>query len=606
MRYGINLANIWLAQDLLMIKILDSSMVLEGIFTSAHPEYQGIPMQQKPVSYGGIRNILLNTMIWVPILPFTLVLIISFYFFKTSLETNAQARMVRIVQDHRQLIENFLEERTRNLEFIINAYTFQELSESENLKAVFENLKKTSIAFVDLGVFNSDGLHVSYQGPYALEGRHYGDTDWFKEVMKSGYYISNVFMGYREVPHFIIAIASGAGSKRWAIRTTIDTQTFESLAGGVRIGDTGEAYIVNTSNELQTTRRSGGNLLEKIMDNIRYPASDRQIDSFIQQDDKGEKYLYATALLKNSTWVLVARQKTADAFALLTTTIYLAAVILFLGGAAIVAVAFHMTGRIVGRMEKLDAEKKDLSQQLIGTSRLAELGEMAAGFAHEINNPLQIIKNEQSLIDTLLSELKEAGQLKDSETLAELMDSVNQINLQISRCSKITQAILKFGRQSEPEVRDIDLKGFISEVTKMIQQKAGVHGIALHQNIAATKMIVRSDPAQLQQVLLNFFNNAIDAIIARHGVSGGELTVAARPTDQSFVEIRVTDNGSGISPENLEKVFMPFFTTKPVGQGTGLGLSVCYGIVESMGGSMEVNSQEGLGSTFTVKLPAAG
>ena len=563
-------------------------------------------MPKKPISFGGIRNILLTTMILVPIIPFTLVLGISFYFFEMSLETSAKTRMVRIVDDHRQLIENFLEERTRNLEFIINAYSFQELSKSENLKAVFENLRKTSIAFVDLGVFNSDGLHVAYQGPYALKGRAYGDADWFKEVMRSGYYISDVFMGYRKVPHFIIAIASVAGSERWAIRTTIDTQTFEALAGGVRIGKTGEAYIVNTSNELQTSRRSGGNLLEKITDNIRYPASDREIDSFIQQDDKGEKYLYATALLKNSTWILVVRQKTADAFALLNTTIYLTAVILLLGGAAIVAVAFHMTGRIVGRMEKLDAEKKNLSQQLIGTSRLAELGEMAAGFAHEINNPLQIIKNEQSLIDTLLSELKEAGQLKDTETLSELMDSVNQINLQISRCSKITQAILKFGRQSEPEVRDIDLKGFISEMTKMIQQKAGVHGISLHQNIDAAKMIVRGDPAQLQQVLLNFFNNAIDAIIARHGVSGGELTIDAHPTDYNFVEIRVTDNGSGISSVNLEKVFMPFFTTKPVGQGTGLGLSVCYGIVESMGGSMAVNSQEGLGSTFTVKLPAAG
>lgn len=560
---------------------------------------------KKPIRYSGIRNILLTTMVLVPIIPFMLVLGIGFYFFKTSLETTTQTRMVRIVNDHRQIIENFLDERTRNLEFIVNAYSFQELSAPDILNGVFENLRKTSIAFVDLGIFNSEGLHVSYQGPYALEGRVYRDAEWFKEVMKSGYYISDVFMGYRKVPHFIIAIASGVGSERWVIRTTIDTQTFEALASGVRIGDTGEAYIVNTSNKLQTSRRSGGNLLAKTMDNIRYPAGDREIATYIEQDETGAEYLYATALLKDKTWVLVARQKTADALSMLNITIYLTAVILILGCAAIVAVAIHMTDRIVGRMDKLDTEKKNLSQQLIGTSRLAELGEMAAGFAHEINNPLQIMKNEQSLIDTLLSELKEAGQLQNTETYSELMDSVNQINLQISRCSKITQAILKFGRQGEPEEHDLDLRGFISEVTKMIQQRASVHGIALQQNIDGAKMIVRGDPAQLQQVLLNFYNNAIDAIIARHGVSGGKLTIAAQPTDHNFVEIRVTDNGSGISADNLEKVFMPFFTTKPVGEGTGLGLSVCYGIVESMGGSMEVNSREGLGSTFTVKLPAA-
>jgi two-component system NtrC family sensor kinase len=104
---------------------------------------------------------------------------------------------------------------------------------------------------------------------------------------------------------------------------------------------------------------------------------------------------------------------------------------------------------------------------------------------------------------------------------------------------------------------------------------------------------------------LNLLNNAIDAVLARHGVSGGELTVKANPSDNGRVEIQVTDNGVGINADNLEKVFAPFFTTKPVGEGTGLGLSVCYGIVESMGGRMEVTSQEGRGTTFTVKLRRA-
>ena len=116
----------------------------------------------------------------------------------------------------------------------------------------------------------------------------------------------------------------------------------------------------------------------------------------------------------------------------------------------------------------------------------------------------------------------------------------------------------------------------------MIQQKASVHGISFDQRINPKSMIVRGDPAQLQQVLMNLLNNAIDAILSRHGVSGGDLSVKAMPTDNAFIEIQVTDNGCGISPANLEKVFAPFFTTKPVGEGTGLGLSVCYGIVESM------------------------
>jgi two-component system NtrC family sensor kinase len=253
----------------------------------------------------------------------------------------------------------------------------------------------------------------------------------------------------------------------------------------------------------------------------------------------------------------------------------------------------------------MHSEKESLTRQLIGTSRLAELGEMAAGFAHEINNPLQIIKSEQSLIEVLFDELKADDRLAPSETLTELEDSINQIKLQITRCAKITQAILKFGRQSEPEVVSVDLHTLIPEVTKMIHQKASVHGIAFDQAVDPGPMTVSGDPAQLQQVIMNLLNNAIDAILARHGVSGGRLALAASANDDGTVAIQVKDNGCGIGPDNLAKIFSPFFTTKPVGEGTGLGLSVCYGIVESMGGRMQVSSQQGQGTTFTVTLQVA-
>ena len=181
-----------------------------------------------------------------------------------------------------------------------------------------------------------------------------------------------------------------------------------------------------------------------------------------------------------------------------------------------------------------------------------------------------------------------------------------QIKLQIDRCAKITQAILKFGRQSEPVIKDVDLLSFIPEVTSMISKKASVSGITLREQIAENTPIIHVDPSQLQQVLLNLYNNAIDAIVDRHGSQGGELTIEAGPDEDGRVRVSVKDNGVGISPENLKKVFTPFFTTKPVGKGTGLGLSVCYGIVDSMGGVMEVESEKGVGTRFVIRLPAAG
>ena len=230
---------------------------------------------------------------------------------------------------------------------------------------------------------------------------------------------------------------------------------------------------------------------------------------------------------------------------------------------------------------------------------------MATGIAHEINNPLQIMKSEQTLIDTILEDLKEKGEIKESEDLKEIEDSIDQIKLQIDRCSKITHAVLKFGRESKVVSTDVDLGVFIPEVISMVENKATVEGITVTQEISKDISPIQGDPGQLQQVLINLFNNAIDAIVERHGSEGGELAVGADQKEDGKVQISVKDNGTGISPENLKKVFSPFFTTKPVGKGTGLGLSVCYGIIDSMGGVMEVSSQKGAGTTFTIDLPAA-
>lgn len=555
--------------------------------------------------FSTMRRIIFTCMIVVPLIPFFLALGTGYYYFTTSLGSSTIASMKRIVEDHQHMIESFLEERKHDLDFILSSYTFEDLSQSEKLDTVFDYLQRGSQAFVDLGVFDESGVHVAYHGPYSLEGKIYKEAEWFKEVIKHGYYISDIFLGYRQVPHFVVAVTKEEAGKKWVVRTTIDTVTFNNIVKGIRIGKTGEAYILNADGILQTEPRSGGKLMDRHPDNIKYPSSDISIETFINKDVKGEKHLYTTTWLQNKKWLLVVRQEKADAFKALTSAAYLIVLITVIGGAAILAVAFYLTNHIVGRMEKMDVEKDRLNQQLIGASRLAELGEMSAGFAHEINNPLQIIKSEQSLMEMILADMKEAGQLKESESLAEFEDSMDQIKLQISRCAEITQAILKFGRQDEPKSQDINLINFIPEITGMVAQKATVHGISIEQDIAENTYPIHGDPTQLQQVLVNLFNNAIDAILERHGTSGGKLIIKAGPKQNNSVEIVVNDNGGGISPENMDKIFSPFFTTKAIGKGTGLGLSICYGIIDNMRGSMEASSEEGVGTTFTILLPAA-
>jgi two-component system NtrC family sensor kinase len=280
------------------------------------------------------------------------------------------------------------------------------------------------------------------------------------------------------------------------------------------------------------------------------------------------------------------------------------------GGTGLVVLAFYITGRVVRRIEKTDAEKGQLSDQLIRAGRYAELGEMATGFAHEINNPLQIMKSEQSLLDMLVDDLDpEKGSRTENEireTLVDVRDSLGQIGLQINRCSKITASILKFGRQEDKEFRNLDVRGFIREIIQMVEKKAQVHAIAIEKNIPERPLMVNADPAQLQQVFLNLINNAMDSVTQAHGAHGGRVHVGIRENSaDSRIEISVEDNGTGVSPDLMEKIFAPFFTTKPVGKGTGLGLSVCLGIISDMGGTIKVRNVEKGGARFTVELPKA-
>ena len=555
--------------------------------------------------YATMRRLILASMIVVPLILFIVIMGIGYYYFTMSIETSTISSMKRIVEDHRHMIDSFLSEREADLEFILRSYRYEELTDTENLARVFERLQKKSNAFVDLGVFDERGIHVAYQGPFRSTGKVYQDADWFKEVVKKGYYISDIFLGYRRIPHFIIALMREDNGKKWVIRATIDTFMFNDMVKKVRIGKTGEAYILNADGIFQTERRSGGGLLDKDPDSAEYPTQHSGIETFIKKDARGDKYLYATTWLKDKRWFLIVRQGKADAFKALRSAGYLIALIIVIGGAALVGIAFYETNRIVQRMERIDTEKEELGQQLVRASRLAEIGEMATGIAHEINNPLQVMKSEQTLIDVILSDLKEKGEIKESEDLKEIEDSMAQIKLQIDRCAKITHAVLKFGRESEVISTDIDLGSFIPDIVSMVENKASVEGITVTQEISEDIPPIQGDPGQLQQVLINLFNNAIDAIVERHGSEGGELDIGGGLKGDGKVQISVKDNGAGISPENLKKVFSPFFTTKPVGKGTGLGLSVCYGIIDKMGGIMEVSSQKGAGTTFTIDLPAA-
>jgi len=551
-----------------------------------------------------IKRAILTNMIIVPFIPFCLAMGVSFYFFTAALENKTTSSLKRIVEDHRDMIESFLMERKSDLELITNTYDFETLDATDAINSVFKNLKSRSGAFIDLGLFDSHGIHLRYTGQYELKGKNYTDELWFKEVMLKGYHVSDIFLGYRNVPHFVIAVRQNTREKTWVLRATIDTLFFDHLVSKLQIGMTGESYVLNKAGIAQTGRRSGEiRVMDKDPEYADFPINGGNIHTFIKSDSVKNKYLYATAGLKNRDWLLVVRQEKKDAYKFLYSALYISLLIMVIGGAVIIVLAVYMTEHIVKRIEQLGQEKENLGNQLIRAGQLAEIGEMAAGFAHEINNPLQIIKSEHALIETLLEEEFDNRDSKRSENVNEIEDSLDQIKLQVNRCAEITHAILKFGRKKETKQQSLNPCHIIPEIVHMIEKKAMVGGIEIVKKIPEDSPSFMGDPSQLQQVLLNLFNNAMDAIADRHGVSGGKLKIESYKKDKDFLVIKITDNGAGISPENIGKIFSPFFTTKPVGKGTGLGLSVCYGIIKSFGGTMDVDSKLNVGTTFMISLP---
>jgi two-component system, NtrC family, sensor kinase len=241
-------------------------------------------------------------------------------------------------------------------------------------------------------------------------------------------------------------------------------------------------------------------------------------------------------------------------------------------------------------------EKKDwlLDERLLQSQKLAAIGELSAGIAHEINNPLAIIRQEAEWMQHLLKKLGGG----DEKAAGELQGSVQQIVQQVDRCTEITRNLLDFARKRDPVIQAVEVNRIIENMTMLVEKEAKHKNIAIVRHYDETLPAIYSDAPQLRQVILNFLTNATQAI-----GTDGVVTITTRLNPDDGVDIVIGDTGCGIPADNLSKIFDPFFTTKPPGQGTGLGLSICHGIILRLGGRITVASIAGQGTEFTITLP---
>ena len=281
-------------------------------------------------------------------------------------------------------------------------------------------------------------------------------------------------------------------------------------------------------------------------------------------------------------------------------------------GTLAIAAVRDVSERVVAAREReqlqAEAERERLQNQLHQAQRLESLGQLAGGIAHDFNNLLAVIINYAAFV---AEDLDTATSSEDGREA--MRDDIKQISLAAERAAHLTHQLLAFARREviQPEV--VDVNDVVTDIEQLLRRTLGEH-VELNSSLAPDLDPVLIDPGQLEQILVNLAINSRDAMpdggALRIDTSNFEIDdsyAGSRPelSPGPYVRLRVSDSGSGMSAETVERAFDPFFTSKPAGQGTGLGLATVYGIVQQAGGRAQIYSELGVGTTFTVLLPTA-
>jgi signal transduction histidine kinase len=378
------------------------------------------------------------------------------------------------------------------------------------------------------------------------------------------------------------------------LRATLDT---ERLTQRLRsfIGDGQEdIFLINRSGIVQTPSARHGGVLEKAA--VEVPEYSERTRSFDAVDPTGEAavfgYAYIPVKAKPNPFVLFfVKPKTLVEKELARVRLNR---MLFLAGSGLTIVFTVVLISIFtfNHLYDADRSKAETMLRMEKAGRLASLGTLSAGIAHEINNPLAAIGQEAGYIKDLLSI---DGSRPTDEELLEQIDSILE---SVFRCGRITRQLLRFAHQGNVDVQAVAIADAVSEVLAFFGKEAEYRNIEIQSSVSDEVPEIMTDRGRLQQILLNLVKNAVQAM-----VDGGTLLITARRHRREIVRIEVSDTGCGIPEEKLARIFEPFFTTKNQGEGTGLGLSLTYAMVRKLGGNIHVQSEVGKGSRFTVTLP---
>jgi signal transduction histidine kinase len=527
----------------------------------------------------------------VALAPLLIMTLIDFRLTRKIIESEIRMNTARIVSNTWRSVSFFLSQRTSALVFIAKDNALDALRSKGRLSSLLASLQEGIGGFKDIGLIDANGNVLAYAGPHDLMGRNICNDECFRHVIKNGVYIRDITPGPQSSPQLIIAVKHVLPDNDFfVLRSALNTAILQTMLSQIEIGDRDDVFIISDRGILQTSSRFYGGIYEKVSLNVPEFAPGTRMTESVNQD--GKSVFIGYAHIPDTPFILMVVKPKSEITQLWFRPRLKLIGFLILSITFILLAILGTATYLVNRIHRADRIRVQALHQLEYTNKLASLGRLASGVAHEINNPLAIIDQKAGLIKDLFSLQKNYA---SDERLMALIDSIQS---SVKRTGSVTQRLLNFARHMDTHIETIDLKEMIHEILGFLKKEAEYRCIEPTVNISDDIVEIESARGNLQQIFLNIFNNAFAALD-----DGGRLDITVAKQDKDTILIVIADNGHGIPAEDLKHVFEPFFTTRSAQGGTGLGLSITYAMVQEIGGHISVESQRGEGTRFIITLP---
>jgi two-component system NtrC family sensor kinase len=556
--------------------------------------------------YRQFSSSLTGILLALVLIPMFIISLLAHSQYKRMLEEEEVGRLLLNAEQAENTVELFVVKLRSIINFAGHEDRYDELLRPGVLQSLFLRLRNSFPDYTDIEVIGPDGHTAAWEGDYVSKGQSYIGQPWYDETLNKGFYISNIFTGFRGVPHFVVAVSRDLkDGGQWVMRVNIDGKTLQRYVDAVAATAVDDLFLVDEKGILQTTPKKYG---ERGKPTIfpRGGALNHRLAAEVERHRQavGGEYLIDRQMVDGKAMLRVARPVVGTPWRLVMVKedyrhgtkwinfrnhlfFYLACC-----GILAILIIISISRAITAYIRESDLKRKQFLREAENNDKLASIGRLAAGVAHEINNPLAIINQKAGLMEDYME------MTGDFEYKKELGGALSGIDESVERCKTITHRLLGFARHTDVTEEQIEINKMLEEVTSFVDREASYNQVEINFHFAEHLTPIVSDRGQLQQVFLNILNNAIYAI-----GKDGEINISTRQMDPDHVQIEIADTGCGMNKETLDRLFEPFYTTKPTGKGTGLGMSITYGIINKLGGRIKVDSKEGKGTVFTFLLP---